>query len=95
VVGSGSATQIARHLALERQVSQDAGEITATLKLRRRTCGQRFGEEIDGLYADWLAGRRHRPQVGHQRRGPLTAGGPLTAARSLAMLARTLFGITE
>jgi long-subunit acyl-CoA synthetase (AMP-forming) len=41
---------------LDREFSQEAGEITATLKLRRRTCAERFAEEIDGLYADRLAG---------------------------------------
>ncbi len=31
-------------------------KITATLKLRRRSCAERFAVEIDQLYADRLAG---------------------------------------
>ena len=52
----GKAERIARHRVLEREFSQDAGEITATLKLRRRSCAERFAAEIDQLYADRLAG---------------------------------------
>jgi long-chain acyl-CoA synthetase len=52
----GKAERIARHRVLDREFSQDAGEITATLKLRRRTCAERFAAEIDLLYTDRLAG---------------------------------------
>ena len=52
----GKAERIARHRVLDREFSQDAGEVTATLKLRRRTCAERFAGEIDQLYADRLAG---------------------------------------
>jgi long-chain acyl-CoA synthetase len=52
----GKAERIARHRVLDREFSQDAGEITATLKLRRRSCAERFAVEIDQLYADRLAG---------------------------------------
>jgi len=52
----GKTERIARHLVLDREFSQEAGEITATLKLRRRTCAERFADEIDELYADRLAG---------------------------------------
>ncbi len=52
----GKAERIARHRVLDREFSQDAGEVTATLKLRRRTCAERFAAEIDQLYADRLAG---------------------------------------
>jgi long-chain acyl-CoA synthetase len=52
----GKAERIARHRVLDREFSQDAGEVTATLKLRRRTCAERFAVEIDQLYADRLAG---------------------------------------
>ena len=52
----GKAERIARHRVLDREFSQDAGEITATLKLRRRTCAERFAAEIEQLYADRLAG---------------------------------------
>ena len=48
--------RIARHRVLDREFSQDAGEITATLKLRQRRCAERFAGEIDQLYADRLAG---------------------------------------
>ena len=52
----GKAERIARHRVLDREFSQEAGEITPTLKLRRRSCAERFAEEIDQLYADRLAG---------------------------------------
>ena len=52
----GKVERIARHRVLDREFSQEAGEITATLKLRRRTCAERFAAEIDQLYADRLAG---------------------------------------
>ena len=52
----GKAERIARHRVLDREFSQDAGEITATLKLRQRRCAERFAGEIDQLYADRLAG---------------------------------------
>jgi long-chain acyl-CoA synthetase len=52
----GKAERIARHHVLDREFSQDLGEITATLKLRRRSCAERFAGEIDQLYADRLAG---------------------------------------
>ena len=52
----GKAERIARHRVLDREFSQDAGELTATLKLRRRSCAERFAVEIDQLYADRLAG---------------------------------------
>jgi long-chain acyl-CoA synthetase len=52
----GKAERIARHLVLDREFSQELGEVTATLKLRRRGCAERFAGEIDQLYADRLAG---------------------------------------
>ena len=51
----GKAERIARHHLLDREFSQDSGEVTATLKLRRRTCAERLAAEIDLLYADRLA----------------------------------------
>jgi long-chain acyl-CoA synthetase len=54
--GVGKAERIARHRVLDREFSQEAGEITATLKLRRRRCAERFAADIDLLYADRLAG---------------------------------------
>jgi long-chain acyl-CoA synthetase len=47
----GKTERIARHAVLDRPFSQEHGELTATLKLRRRTCAERFSETIDGLYA--------------------------------------------
>ena len=52
----GKAERIARHRVLDREFSQESGEITPTLKLRRRSCAERFAAEIDQLYADRLAG---------------------------------------
>jgi long-chain acyl-CoA synthetase len=47
----GKTERIARHAVLDRQFSQEHGEVTATLKLRRRTCAERFSATIDELYA--------------------------------------------
>jgi long-chain acyl-CoA synthetase len=47
----GKTERIARHTVLDRQFSQEHGEVTATLKLRRRTCAERFSATIDELYA--------------------------------------------
>jgi long-chain acyl-CoA synthetase len=47
----GKTERIARHAVLDRQFSQEDGEVTATLKLRRRTCAERFSATIDELYA--------------------------------------------
>ncbi|HYW29255.1 MAG TPA: long-chain fatty acid--CoA ligase [Gaiellales bacterium] len=47
----GKTERIARHAVLDRQFSQEHGEVTATLKLRRRTCADRFSATIDELYA--------------------------------------------
>jgi long-chain acyl-CoA synthetase len=51
----GKAERIARHTVLDREFSQQHGEVTATLKLRRRTCAERFGAEIERLYTDRLS----------------------------------------
>ena len=42
--------QIKRFTILPRDFSQEAGEITPTLKLRRRICEQRYAVEIEALY---------------------------------------------
>ena len=42
--------QIKRFQLLPRELSQEAGEVTPTLKVRRRVVEQRFREEIDALY---------------------------------------------
>jgi long-chain acyl-CoA synthetase len=42
--------QIKRFAVLPRDFSADEGEVTPTLKLRRRVCEQHFAAEIDGLY---------------------------------------------
>jgi long-chain acyl-CoA synthetase len=43
--------QVKRFKVLQRELSQEAGEVTPTLKVRRRVVEQRYREEIDGLYA--------------------------------------------
>ena len=43
--------QIKRFAILPRDFSPDEGEITPTLKLRRRVCEQHFADEIEALYA--------------------------------------------
>jgi long-chain acyl-CoA synthetase len=43
--------QIKRFAILPRDFSADEGEITPTLKLKRRVCQEHFAAEIEGLYA--------------------------------------------
>jgi long-chain acyl-CoA synthetase len=43
--------QIKRFVILQRDFSQEEGEVTPTLKLRRRVIHEHFAEEIEGLYA--------------------------------------------
>ncbi len=43
--------QIKRFAILPRDFSTEEGEVTPTLKLRRRTCQEHFAGEIDRLYA--------------------------------------------
>ena len=45
------AEQIKRFAILPRDFSADEGEITPTLKLKRRSCMQHFEPEIEALYA--------------------------------------------
>jgi long-chain acyl-CoA synthetase len=47
----GRAEQIKRFAILSRDFSMEAGEVTPTLKLKRRVCEQHFRDEIDALYA--------------------------------------------
>jgi long-chain acyl-CoA synthetase len=47
----GRAEQIKRFGLLTRPFSIEAGELTPTLKVKRRVCEQRFREEIEALYA--------------------------------------------
>jgi len=47
----GRAEQIKRFAIASRDFSMDAGEVTPTLKLKRRVCEQHFEEEIEALYA--------------------------------------------
>ncbi|MDQ3945787.1 MAG: AMP-binding protein [Actinomycetota bacterium] len=47
----GRAEQIKRFAILSRDFSMEAGEVTPTLKLKRRICEEHFGEEIEALYA--------------------------------------------
>ena len=46
----GRAEQIKRFALLPRPFSIEAGELTPTLKVKRRVCEQRFREEIEALY---------------------------------------------
>jgi long-chain acyl-CoA synthetase len=43
--------QIKRFVVLPRDFSQEEGEVTPTLKLRRRVIHEHFADEIEGLYA--------------------------------------------
>jgi long-chain acyl-CoA synthetase len=47
----GRVEQIKRFAILPRDFSVDEGEVTPTLKLKRRICLQHFADEIEGLYA--------------------------------------------
>ena len=47
----GRAEQIKRFAIISRDFSIEAGEVTPTLKLKRRICEEHFGEEIEALYA--------------------------------------------
>jgi long-chain acyl-CoA synthetase len=47
----GRVEQIKRFAILPRDFSADEGEITATLKLRRRVCLEHFRDEVERLYA--------------------------------------------
>ena len=44
--------QVKRFTILPRDFTMDAGEITPTLKVRRRAVQEHFAEEIDALYAE-------------------------------------------
>ena len=43
--------QIKRFAVLPREFTVEDGEVTATLKIRRRVCEQHFADEIDALYS--------------------------------------------
>jgi long-chain acyl-CoA synthetase len=43
--------QIKRFVILPRDFSQEEGEVTPTLKLRRRVIHEHFADEIENLYA--------------------------------------------
>jgi long-chain acyl-CoA synthetase len=43
--------QIKSFTLLDRELTQDAGELTPTLKVKRRVIAERFGNEIEALYA--------------------------------------------
>ena len=47
----GRVEQVKRFTILSRDFSEEEGEVTATLKLKRRVCAEHFAAEIDGLYA--------------------------------------------
>jgi long-chain acyl-CoA synthetase len=44
--------QIKRFRVLDRDFTAEEGEVTATLKLKRRVCEEHFAAEIEALYAD-------------------------------------------
>jgi long-chain acyl-CoA synthetase len=44
--------QVKRFTILPRDFTMEAGEVTPTLKLRRRAVQDHFGQEIEGLYAE-------------------------------------------
>jgi len=48
----GSWEQIKRFALLPAEMTQDSGELTPTLKVKRRIIGDRYKEIIDSLYAD-------------------------------------------
>ena len=50
-VDLGRVEQIKRFAILPRDFSADEGEITPTLKLKRRICIEHFRDEVEGLYA--------------------------------------------
>jgi long-chain acyl-CoA synthetase len=52
----GGHERVLRHALLPRELSVETGELTATLKVRRRVCLERYADDIDGLY-DGRAGR--------------------------------------
>ena len=43
--------QIKRFVILPREFSAEEGEVTPTLKLKRRVCAEHFAREIEELYA--------------------------------------------
>jgi long-chain acyl-CoA synthetase len=43
--------QIKRFAILPRDFSAEEGEVTPTLKLKRRVCAEHFADEIEALYA--------------------------------------------
>jgi long-chain acyl-CoA synthetase len=43
--------QIKRYALLERELSQEGGELTPTLKVRRRIVNEKFRSTIEALYA--------------------------------------------
>ena len=43
--------QIKRYAILPRDFSADEGEVTPTLKLKRRVCQEHFAAEIEALYS--------------------------------------------
>jgi long-chain acyl-CoA synthetase len=49
--GLGRAEQVKRFAILPRDLSIEEGEITPTLKVRRRVCEEHFHDLIEGLYA--------------------------------------------
>ncbi len=49
--GLSTSEQVRRFAILSRELSQEASELTPTLKVRRHVCEQHFSDEIERLYA--------------------------------------------
>ena len=43
--------QVKKIAVLPRELSQDSGELTPTLKVKRRVVNKHFKNEIDGIYS--------------------------------------------
>ena len=59
----GQVAQIKRFALLDREFTAEAGEITPTLKLRRRICEEHYSEEIEALYATSRRDQPAPPQI--------------------------------
>jgi long-chain acyl-CoA synthetase len=47
-----SYSQIKKFAILPKDLSQEAGELTPTLKVKRKFCSQKYKEILDGFYAE-------------------------------------------
>jgi long-chain acyl-CoA synthetase len=51
---------------LDRELSQDGGELTPTLKVRRRIVSEKFSRVIERLYSDGAATREGHPPASQE-----------------------------